>query len=97
VRAALIYQHASRERDHEIAEQMNRIVEKIRKPKANKKQAPTRSNAPKDAVGGLGGSAPQHRTGAPARALRGQGSPKPVETRGIEPLTPALQRQCSAN
>jgi hypothetical protein len=22
---------------------------------------------------------------------------RPVETRGIEPLTPALQRQCSAN
>jgi integrase len=38
VRAALIYQHASRERDHEIAEQMNRNVEKIRKPKKQNKQ-----------------------------------------------------------
>jgi hypothetical protein len=38
VRAALIYQHASRERDHEIAEQMNRNVEKIRKPKKQKKR-----------------------------------------------------------
>jgi hypothetical protein len=38
VRAALIYQHASRERDHEIAEQMNRNVEKIRKPKKKGKK-----------------------------------------------------------
>lgn len=38
VRAAIIYQHATRERDHEIAEQMNRNVEKIRKPKKKQRK-----------------------------------------------------------
>jgi hypothetical protein len=62
-------------------------------PKASEKGGGRRPH-----VGGLGGSAPQNWTDDPAKVRSTeQGSPKSVETRGIEPLTPALQRQCSAN
>jgi hypothetical protein len=39
----------------------------------------------------------ERRRAARARTVGEPGPPGPVETRGIEPLTPALQRQCSAN
>ena len=49
--------------------------------------------------GGLGGSAPKnhhHPILAKSRSDK-QDPANRVELRGIEPLTPALQRQCSTN
>src|SRR5215218_377253 len=57
-------------------------------PGTRERKPPRKGEEPREGTSADGSSAGRHQV--PAR-------PGMVETRGIEPLTPALQRRCSAN
>ena len=88
VRAASIYQHATRERDRKIADGLSEQIKTARLSAAGRDDTEPDGHA--TGTGRASG----------ARSPRSDGAfplVRVVETRGIEPLTPALQRRCSAN
>ena len=87
-RAALIYQHATRERDRKITDGLSEQIKTARRSAAGRRHRAGRA---------------RNEHGERERCLISVTRPgvsagqAVVETRGIEPLTPALQRRCSAN
>ena len=97
-RAAVIYQHASAQRDRAIAQSLNNIIEV----EQNRAEAPAATAAARETPPLMArewhaevSGARKEGTGEAAQVFDLR--LREVETRGLEPLTPALQRQCSAS
>ena len=88
-RAALIYQHATAERDHALAAALTRLADQQKGPET----APRTPPDPTSCSLNVPSSLPDARTRSD---FRGKVLVSEVETMGLEPTTPCLQSRCSS-